>query len=447
MAINSKKISSNNLTKGMYISKLDRPWIETSFPIEGFYIHHEDELKKLSLLCRFVYIDLDLTKLRIDISHLEEPTQNNPKITIQPLPTEVNNVNKNPTVSRQSKIQIKPETILYLERTPFSKEFKVANKLYQTITETTHQVFEQISAGESFDPQQVNKTASLMVESIIRNPDTFLWLSRLKDKDSYTHNRSIRATILAIAFGRHLSLEKNKLIELSIAVLLSNIGKVCLSKELLEHSEQLPEEQLINYQQHIEIAINLLNKMSSLPTSIITTISQHCERYNGSGYPKQLMTDQISFLAQIAGLVCYYEKLTNQRNKEDSLNATRAMEHLYKLRDQQFQAELIEEFIQSIGIYPAGSLIELNSKEVAVIVEQNKKYKLLPNVLILRDNNKQPVNTLKILNLSTIFSKNGANPKIINSLPLGSYGIDADEIINSIQKVDKNWIMKKLFSS
>ncbi len=122
------------------------------------------------------------------------------------------------------------------------------------------------------------------------------------------------------------------------------------------------------------------------------------------------------------------------------------MEHLYKLRDSKFQGELIEEFIQSIGIYPAGSLIELNSREVAVIVEQNKQYRLLPKIIILRDQKKKPVSKFKILDLSTFDQSDKYRPKIINSIPLGSYDIDAQEILDCILKTDKEWLVRRLFS-
>ena len=451
MAVNSKKIDINELTKGMYVSKLDRPWLKTSYPIEGFYIQNDDDIRKLTALCRFVYIDIDLTKLRIDISQLDSsPVLHTSATSIQSTSTQQKNSSirqtSNAHVHEQKKKQLKREKTLYVERAPFEKEFKTADKLYETITQTAADVLNQVASGHFFDIKKVNQAASTMVDSIIRNPDAFLWLSRLKAKDTHTHNRSIRATIWAIAFGRYLSLPKQELTELSIAVLLANIGKAQLPRELLEKSEELEGAELAVYRKHINISVNLLKKMGIFSESIIEIIAQHCERYDGSGYPRKLSQDKIIFPAQIAGIVCYYEKITNQRNSNNSLDAARAMEHLYQLRNNQFQTELVEEFIHSIGIYPAGSLIELNSKEIAVIIEQNEHQRLLPKVMILRDSEKKTVNTLKILDLSILKTETGACPKIINSIPLGTYDIDSNEIITSIQKADKNWIMKKLFS-
>ena len=449
MAVNSKKIEVNALIQGMYISKLDRPWIETSYPIEGFYLQNDEDIKKLSTLCRFVYIDIDLTKLHLDVSQLDTPSTQPPSgLTIHPIssPQTHNSKHSESNIHNKKKKQLKREKILYIERMPFEKEFKTAHKLYETITETAQEVLSQVESGKYFDIKKVNQTAETMVDSIIRNPDAFLWLSRLKAKDTHTHNRSIRATIWAIAFGRYLSLPKKELTELSIAVLLANIGKARLPRELLKKSDHLQGAERAVYQKHISISVKLLKIMGLFSDRTLEIVAAHCERYDGSGYPRKLSQEQIIFPAQIAGIVCYYEKITNQRESENSLDAAHAMEHLYNLRNSQFQAELVEEFIQSIGIYPAGSLIELNSKEVAVIVEQNEHHRLLPKVMILRDCEKQAVNTLKIIDLSTFKAENSASPKIINSIPLGTYGIDSTEIISSLQKADKNWIMKKIFS-
>ncbi len=446
MAVNSKKIPINSLQTGMYISRLDRPWIETSYPIEGFYIQNEEDIRKLSSLCKYVYIDIDLTRLRVDPLKLQIHDDHTSRFTAESVKEKIAEHSQTkqggPTKTRIRR----PSKLLYTERVAFEKEFKTANKLYETISHTAENILQNIESSGQIDITKVNQTASDMVDSIIRNPDAFLWLSRLKAKDTHTHNRSIRATIWGIAFGRYQSLSKLELDELSIALLISNIGKARLPREILERADELNGVERSVYQKHISYSVKLLRQMGSFSSSIINIVASYCERFDGSGYPRKLQGNKIIFSAQIAGLVSYYEKITNHRDSNKSLDATRAMEHLYKLRDTKFQSELIEEFIQSIGIYPAGSLIELNSREIAVIIEQNERHRLLPKVLILRDANKNPVKTFKILDLSGFDNTDKHCPKIINSIPLGSYDINSSEILDSILKTDKSWLLKRLFS-
>jgi HD-GYP domain-containing protein (c-di-GMP phosphodiesterase class II) len=442
MAINSKKINVNLLVKGMYVSKLDRPWIDTPYSIEGFYIQNEQDITQLTRFCQHIFIDVDLTRLRINRKDLDITF--NAESSSRANITSIDSIAIDQNTPPREKVTLKRKT-LYLRQTPFDKELKIANKLYEILTTTASQLLKEVAAGESIDIESIHDVATSMVSSIIRNPDTFLWLSRLKAKDTHSHNRSIRATIWAITFGRYLGLEKAELNDLSVAVLLSNIGKAKLPRELLEKEELLKGDELKQYQTHIDISIELLQELGIISPKVTSIVAAHCERYDGSGYPLKLKKNKINFLAQIAGIVDYYEKVTNRRTAKKSLDATRAMEHLYSLRDSKFQAELIEEFIQSIGIYPAGSLIELNSREVAIIIEQNDNQRLLPKVMILRDGNKKPVELFKILDLSAINTSKSLPPRIVNSLPMGSYDIDAEEILQSVNKVDKGWIMRRLF--
>ncbi len=444
MAVNSKKIEVKLLVKGMYVSRLDRPWIDTPYPIEGFYIQNDQDIEQLNRFCQHVYIDIDLTRLKVSKQDLELTFHADPALKPVINATESVAAGQKTLSSIRDKVTLKRKT-LYPKRTPFEKELKIANNLYETLTITASQLLEEVSAGRAIDIESVHDVATSMVNSIIRNPDTFLWLSRLKAKDTHSHNRSIRATIWAITFGRYLGLEKAELNDLSMAVLLSNIGKAKLPRELLEKEELLAGDELKQYQQHVDISVNLLQQMEIISPKVISIVAAHCERYDGSGYPLKLSYEKINFLAQIAGIVDYYEKITNRRITRKSLDATRAMEHLYTLRDAKFQEALVEEFIQSIGIYPAGSLIELNSREVAVIIEQNDHQRLLPKIMILRNSEKKPVELFKILDLAVLSTNSGPLPRIVNTLPLGSYDIDAEEILNSINKVDKGWILKRLF--
>ena len=446
MAVNSKKVDVTDLVKGMYVSKLDRPWIETSYPIEGFYLQTDQQLRQLNSLCRHVYIDVDLSRLRVDIQFLDLKNKQATAHEFQIQPAQLQqtkHLSKQPPVKKTT---LKAEKPLYLERTAFEKELHTASTLYDRLNKTAAEVLSEISIGRAVNSNKIKHTAVAMVDSIIRNPDAFLWLSRLKAKDTHTHSRSIRSAIWAIVFGRYLSLPKAELNALCIAVLLANIGKARLPRHLLEKADTLTGDELKSFQKHINFSVQLLKEMGQFSLHIMEIVACHCERYDGSGYPRKLKGGQIIFPAQIAGLVTYYEEITNQREPEQSLDPAHAMDHLYQLRDRYFPSLLVEEFIQSIGIYPAGSLIELNSREIAVIVEQNENNRLLPKVMILRDASKQPVKTFKILDLYQINAHATHKPKIVNAITPGSYDIEAEEIIDCMKKVESNNLIKTLLT-
>jgi len=428
MPVQNKKVLAQNISVGMYVSALDRPWIETDFILEGFYVETTKDIEKLQSICQFVYIDVELTKERTDVTIIEEPT------FLAKIKTIANTDIKDITFSRSSKKGLPKAETSYKKTSTFSTEFRTANQLYKDITVTASKIFSDVNSGGDVDLVSVKRSATAVVDSVVRNPDAFLWLTRLHEKDTHTHNRSLRTSIWSIAFARHLGLDKTKLNDLSIALLLCNIGKAQLSTELLENEDDLNAEEQAEYEKHIEYTLDALKIMGRTPQSIITVIRSHCERFNGSGYPMHLMEDEIPLLAQIAGLVSYYEAITNRRVQQKSLDPTRAVEHLYRMRNQEFMAELVEEFICSIGIYPVGSIVELNSTEIAIIVEQNSTNQLLPKVLILRDNNHEPVTVFKLLDLYEISKESQVSPKIVNTYPLGTFGIDVNEVTQGLER-------------
>ncbi len=464
MAVKTEKVLTHNLAIGMYVSALDRPWLETNYLLEGFYIETIKDIEKLERLCQFVYIDVELTREKIKYNGQADPsllsrikTIANTEITFSTIRSIANTDIKDLTFSRKSRQQNIRKDNEYRKSTTFTTEFRTANQLYKEITVTASNLFANAQTGRVIDMPTVKRTATAVVDSVVRNPDALLWLTRLHEKDTHSHNRSLRTSIWAIAFARHLGFEKEKMNNLSIALLLCNIGKAKLPRELLEKEDELEGEDLREYQKHVELTLDALKIMGRTPQAIITIIRAHCERFDGSGYPMGLMEQEIPFLAQLAGLVTYYEEITNRRKQENSMDPTRAVEHLYRLRDKKFMAELVEEFIRSIGIYPVGSIVELNSKEIAIIVEQHSRNQLLPQVLILRDSNRKPVTIYKVLDLYAINESAGEaseniRPKIINTYSLGTFGIDVEEVTEGLKRAttgdkkvaDKPWDIKGL---
>ena len=429
MGVNHKKIPVEKINVGMYVSALDRPWIDTDFLLEGFFIQDLHDVKKIQKLCEFVYIDIDLTmdQTRINIpkelisQQLSEPPLHQKKLS-----------------ERQSGISkdIPISDMHYDQIISLSNDFLSANQLYKDINHTASELLADIKAQKKVDLSHVKHSATMVVDSVVRNPDALLWLTHLYEKDSHSHHRSLRTTIWAIAFASYLGVKKKQLNNLSTALFLCNIGKAMLSIELLEHEDTLNSEEKKLYENHVNLTLKALKIMGRTPQSVITIIRAHCERYDGSGYPMNLIGNEISFLAQVAGLVTYYEAIMNRRNPKKSFDALRAAEHLYSLRNTQFSAELVDEFIQSIGVYPIGSIVALNSYEIAMVIKQNKKHQLLPQLLILRDKNHNVIHDLQIKDLYTLnHETHSMKTKIIKMYPLGMFNINASEIITRLEQV------------
>ncbi|MFC3115912.1 HD-GYP domain-containing protein [Cellvibrio fontiphilus] len=390
MAIKQVKVDVNELTIGMYISGLDRPWSQTPFPLQGFYLRDLGEINQLKALCNYVYIDVEKGR---------GPISANLK-TIAPAAKKTS-TRERVNSFNETLAPLKIQRGLYRDVTPLQREVKQARQLHQKVYGAVVEVMEQLEKNQ-FDDISLGETkrvASEMVDSVVRNPDAFTWLSRVQEKDEYTYSHAVRSSVWAILFGRHIGLPKRDLDVLAMGVLLKDVGKVMLDAALIANLNRTPEEEAV-YESFVEIGCEILRKTQGVEPRVIAVVKTHCERLNGSGFPQGLSGDKIPLMGKIAGIVTYYDHVTNPRGARDPIAPSKAVAKLYELRNIQFQEELVVEFIRAIGLYPTGTLVELSTGEVAVVVEQNFERRLKPKVIVVLDTLKQPMSEYLLLDLS-----------------------------------------------
>lgn len=390
MAIKQVKVDVNELTIGMYVSGLDRPWSQTPFPLQGFYLRDLGEINQLKALCHYVYIDVEKGRgpISANLKTIAAPTK---KTTTR---ERVNSFT-------ETLAPLKIQRGLYRDITPLQREVKQARQLHQKVYGAVVEVMEQLEKNQ-FDDLSLGETkrvASEMVDSVVRNPDAFTWLSRVQEKDEYTYSHAVRSSVWAILFGRHIGLPKRDLDVLAMGVLLKDVGKVMLDAALITNLDRSAEEEAL-YESFVELGCEILRKTQGVEPRVIAVVKTHCERLNGTGFPHGLSGDKIPLLGKIAGIVTYYDHVTNPRGSRDPIAPSKAVAKLYELRNIQFQEELVVEFIRAIGLYPTGTLVELSTGEVAVVVEQNFERRLKPKVIVVLDTLKQPLSEYLLLDLA-----------------------------------------------
>lgn len=394
MRVKQIKVDMNELSLGMFVSGLDRPWSQTPFPLQGFYLRDLGELNKLKSLCSYVYIDIEKGRGPISSRLIRRDV---PSISgLRAVPRESATATLAEPVA-----PLKIHRNFYHEVVPLQKEVKKAKQLHQKIYAEVGDVIKQLEylPAEDISLNQAQKIVSEMVDSVIRNPDAFTWLSRLQEKDKYIYSHVIRASVWAILFGRHIGLPKRDLDVLAMGVLLKDIGRTKLDPVLLGKRARTATEELV-FERFVDLGADILRKMSGIEPRVISVVKTHCERLNGSGFPQHLAGDKIPFLGKIAGIVTYYDQITNPRGSRNPIAPSKAVAKLYELRNIQFQEELVIEFIRAIGLYPTGTLVELNTGEVGVVVEQNFERRLKPKIIIVYDAFKRKLDDFVLLDLS-----------------------------------------------
>lgn len=434
----------------MFVSGLDRPWTQTPFPLQGFYIRDLEEIKQLKVHCNFVYIDVvkGSSPVKTKLRKLSKPSSRKPV-----------RAERGARVTDIAPIRVRRD--VYTEVQPIEKEIGQAKELHQQVYRAVGTVLSQINTDHNLVPiKETKRAASAMVDSVLRSPDAFTWLSRVREKDEYTYSHAVRSAVWAILFGRHIGLPKPELDVLAMGVLLKDIGKTKLPRQLIENPERSSQEQQA-YEKFVEYGVEILRKMPDVKPRVTSVIKTHCERVNGSGFPSHLRGDKIPLLGKIAGIVTYYDETTNPRN-QNPLSPSKAVSNLYDARGIEFQDDLVVEFIRAIGLYPTGTLVELSTGEVAVVVEQNFERRLKPKVMVVLDAVKQPLMEPEMVDLAKDEREKQAKiesgkyvpseielVEIVQDLKPGSYDIDIayirDHYIDSKQQTGLLSKLKKKF--
>ncbi len=395
-----KKIDVRDLMIGMYVSELDRPWLGTPFLFQGFEVHTNAELLKLRRLCRHVYIETDPGSIAIAQKPVAVP--------------DLGLLRRFAPGQRHQP--------LYHDQTTVEDEIPRARETYNEARALIQDIMEDARLGRTLDSVRARRSVTAMTESVVRNPDALACFSQLKKKDEYTALHSLRVCILALTFGRHLDFTPDQMYVLGLGALLHDIGKMKVPNEILNKPAPLTEREFELMKSHVPQGVAILEQTPGIPAAAIEVARGHHERYGGQGYILGLQGDAIGLFGSIGGIVDSYDALTSDRIYRDGRSSYDTLTHLYNARRVDFHPDLIAQFIQCMGIYPIGSIVELNTGDIGVVVTVNRLRRLKPRVALVRTPEKKPYTALKIVDLMN--PPAGHNLEIRAVLPAGSHGIN-----------------------
>ncbi|MGH8491697.1 MAG: HD-GYP domain-containing protein [Moraxellaceae bacterium] len=417
MAVEQKTMLVDQLHVGMYVAKLDRPWIETPFPLQGFYVKDLSDIDALRRYCREVTIDTVRSRVAVEpVQHeLGAPVRRQAEASAQ-LATANAAAGKTRRPSYQTTVSMPQEVM-------------ASRELHRHFADSVEDVYKQLSSGGSIDTAAVKEMSSRVVDSLIRNPDAMVWLSRVRDQDSYSYHHAFRCAIWGTVFGRHLGISRQALENLAFGMTLMDVGKARMPEGLLSKHGLLTPSERVELRKHVDYSLEILTGLPGIPSQVMQMVAEHHERFDGSGYPNRLMGKAISPLGKMAGLVDTYDAMTSDRPYARAMSSVEAVSKLYDLRNTEFQAQLVEEFIQAIGVYPTGTLVHLSNQEVGVVIAQNPERRLRPKLLVLLDGDKKPVARPRYVDMLTTSHDSAGEPlRIITSLLSGSFGVDPAKV-------------------
>ena len=405
------KVSTAYLKVGMYISKLDCPWKQTPFLIQGFHIQDEEDICTLVKFCNFVYID---TVLGVASEmYLEGPSNKYLKQSL----------------ARSSQVESildsGKKTVDYDDEKTTVEELPEAKAAFEHASDCVARIVEEDLKKGQLNIANVKGAVAPIVDSMVRNSDAFMWLAKMRDHDAASYDHSVQNCALGIAFGRHLGLNKRALNTLATGLLLMDIGKTKLPKELLTKTTDLlnAEEEILR--KHVAFTVEILRKTKGINEQVINIALTHHERYDGSGYPNGLVGIQTPAYGRMAAIIDCYDVMITATPSKEAMPEHKALQNIYNMRDKSFQKELVEQFIQCMGVYPTGSLVELSTGAVGAVLAQNTQQKLKPKVIMLLDEKKRPIKKRTVCDLA---KQNKVPLHIAKSLENNTYGVDLKQV-------------------
>jgi HD-GYP domain-containing protein (c-di-GMP phosphodiesterase class II) len=384
-----RKVLVADLRIGMYVDRLDRPWTDTRFMYQGFFIRNDETLEELRRVCRSVFVDAE---------RVEEA---------------------GPAARAGER---------YPVTEPVEREIVRAKAIHKEATLAAKGIFTQMLQSGRLDVGLARATVTPMLDSMMRNPNALIWLSRMKQHDSYLFSHALNTSIWGLAFARHLGLETHEIAEVGLGCMLFDVGKTQLPLTVLLKPGQLDADETKAVRGHVATSLAILRGMDGITPAIMDLVKHHHERFDGSGYNAGLKNGAIPMYAKIAGIVDTYDALVSFRPYAGERSPHEAIRYIYGLRGTLFQPEVVEKFMQLVGAFPTGSVIELNTGAVGVVLAQNQQ-RLRPRVALVLDQDKRRLDAPAVVDM--MYDQPWSESSqfwIDRCLQNGAFGVDPQQL-------------------
>ncbi len=412
----AKQIDVQDLKKGMYVIDLDRPWIETSFMFQGFEIRTDAQLRALQRLCRHVYV-----QEREDGGGARGEDRRQVAAGAASGAASGGDARQAEVLAATAAVRRGPS--IHGEPIPLKAEIAEARRLEADARALVYSMQDDVRLGRNIDGQRLRTIITGMVDSVVRNPDALIWFTQLRNKDEYTALHSIRVAILALAFGRHLELTVPELNILGVGALLHDIGKLKIPDAILNKPGRLTDHEFAIVKSHVPEGVKILESSRHIPLSAVEVAGYHHERYQGGGYNRGLSGDRIGLFGLMAAIVDTYDAITSDRAYHAGISAYEALGRLYAMRNKEYHGGLVDRFIQCLGTYPVGSIVELTTGDVGVVIAVNRQRYLRPTVALVRRANGAAFPPETVLDLAADRAQTVPGVEIRRVLPVGAYDI------------------------
>lgn len=389
-AINRLKVDVEDLRKGMYVAEPDRPWVDLPLPFAGFTIQNDEELKILREYCSHVYIDPERCAASGDERDLGTDKSQGA-------------VEQSPGRQRSADAEADDgidDSRREVDTDKLSKRMEAASKSVAGARRFLDEAFSGARDGKALDLPTAQSAITDLVGQLTKNPTASLLLTSLNRRDSFTSTHSVHVCLLVLAFCLRAQVDPRKLEILGLGALLHDIGKVELPTELIDRAGPLSEDEWELVKRHPEAGHRILGDSGKVPRPVLEIARMHHERRDGTGYPGGLTRAELPDYVLVTALVNRYQSLTSPRPYRGASSPDQVLRSFYADADKMYGSRPVEAFIRCIGIYPVGSVVELDNGALGVVVSSRPNTRVRPVVQLVRTPDGEPYQKLVLLNLA-----------------------------------------------
>jgi len=392
-----KRIGVEHLRLGMHVHELCGSWLDHPFWRSAFKLEDPKSLQQIvNSNVKEVWIDTD-KGLDVAVGISKEQTE---------------------AVDLRA-AQAAARAAAPIQKVSLEEEMGRAAKICQTARGAVSSMFQEARMGKALDADFALPVVEEISSSVMRNPGALIGLARLKSKDDYTYMHSVAVCALMVSLSRHLKLDEAQTREAGMAGLLHDVGKMMIPNVILNKPGKLTDLEFDTIKSHPEEGHKLLLAGKGVSEAALDVCLHHHEKMAGNGYPHNLKGDQISLFARMGAVCDVYDAITSDRAYKQGWDASESIRKMAEWSGPHFDPAVFQAFVKSIGIYPVGTLVKLESGRLAVVVEQTDKSLLAPKVKVFYSTKSMSYLPPQILDLSA----SGLQDKILGREDPAKWGL------------------------